>query len=313
MANISRIDMRSHHSGDNTNSHASAVFLARVALGDTSKYSDDHLYLFKCQLSATSVTAHSNQFVRFLARVRDIVQQLESVDAALDVVKHILKSCESHEVKIVDALRVSKKQYGTLNAPIKSFGSIVNRTKKNNHDYAFRAIYTYFGEYFRGALKEIFQTNPLLVVSKAPGTLEYHLVAKLGSFDAIADYMVRQVFKKLESEKSTRKLLDKILANTGVSVSTEVFERALMYLEVRHLLVHNMGICDEAFFSRFNAIFPAKLYVGGKFPLSIGFVRNALDAITEFVSEVDAKLVSGALLASAPNETPKPTPEIGAT
>ena len=237
---------------------------------------------------------------RFLTRIRDIHQQLEVVDAALDAVNFILDSCASKKMKTFEALKVSKKQYKTLNVPVDSFSNVSNRTKKNNHEYALHVMYTYFGEYFRNILKDIYRTNPLLVVNKAPGSLAYHEIAKLGSYDTIADFMVNQVFKKLEGEKSTRKLLDKVLANTGVSVPDDVFDNALMYLEIRHLLVHQMGHCDQSFYEKYHEIFPGNLHIGGKFPISIGFVRKGLNEVTKFLTEIDAQLVSkGMLIASS--------------
>ena len=59
--------------------------------------------------------------------------------------------------------------------------------------------------------------------------------------------MIDQVFRNLGSQRKTRKLLSKVLEKTGVEVDRGVLQDAMMYMDLRHLIVHNSSLIHEAF------------------------------------------------------------------
>jgi hypothetical protein len=78
---------------------------------------------------------------------------------------------------------------------------------------------------------------------------------KLWSCDAVCDDIVDKVFRRLESEKNTRGLIKKILANTHATVDNKISDNATFYLEIRHLMVHNSSLMDKQFVDNYQSIF----------------------------------------------------------
>lgn len=142
-----------------------------------------------------------------------------------------------------------------------------------------------------------------MVVGKAQGALQYHEIVKLGSFDAIADFMVEQVFKRLEGERNTIKTIQRLLDGTGVALDSVVLDEALAFFEVRHLLVHQSGLIDQAFYSRHAAFLRVPTKVGGKLPLTVGFARRGIEAVSTLVELIDNQLIQKGAIPPPPNNS----------
>lgn len=65
--------------------------------------------------------------------------------------------------------------------------------------------------------------------------------------------MSLKIYRSLEKLKSTPKLLDKFIKATGINVPNDVKANALVYLEVRHLIIHNNSKADAKFNQMNNA------------------------------------------------------------
>ena len=179
----------------------------------------------------------SRPLITYKVKAYNITHHLETVDAALEVMTRELKSATDPDASIASSLGLSIKRFQSLRMPVKQSVSLINRVRINNAEYGLIALYSAFGEYSKNLLKEFYKTNPLLVVGKASGTLQYHEIVKLGDYTMIADYMVEQVFKKLEGVRNTSKQLTSTIDGTGVILSETLLHKALMYFEIRHLLV----------------------------------------------------------------------------
>ena len=171
---------------------------------------------------------------------------------------------------------------------------IANHAIARNAEIAVQFAYGHFIEYLRAVLREMYYKRPLEIVGKAPSTLAYHELVKLGSYEAICNYMVDQVFKSIEGKRNTRALLLKILDKTDVSITEEVMANALMYVEVRHLLVHNTGKVDSDFAARYGS--RLKVREGQTLKGNIGGSKDALKAIANLCLEIDQGLQKGAFI-----------------
>lgn len=191
---------------------------------------------------------------------------------------------------ILDALQVNSPRYDRLRHPVTHDARVFNFSRSRNIEHALISLYRYFSEYMHGILAEIYATNPLVVVGKAPGSLQYPDIVKLGNYQAVADKMVSNVFRKLEDERSTVKLLDKILDHTGVNPDPNQKDVALMYLEMRHLFVHNHGKADEGFVARYGAT--TKLTVGQKLPTKFKAARDGIHAVDTLLRDIDTQLIA---------------------
>jgi hypothetical protein len=146
----------------------------------------------------------------------------------------------------------------------------------------------------RNILGEMYSSNPLLVVGKAPGTLQFQELVRLGSFEAISQNMVDAVFRKLENERSTVKLLEKTLSHTEVHLDPAQQEEAILYLEFRHLIIHNQGRADSSFASRFGG--RTGIREGERLPLQARTVQAAVRSVETLVRDIDTQLLAGSFV-----------------
>ena len=180
--------------------------------------------------------------------------------------------------------------------------SLTKHAIKRNNELAIQLNYTHLTEYLRSVLGEMYLHNPLLVVSKVSGSLQFHEIVSLGSFDAISARMIDHVFRTLESQRSTGVLIDKILDKTGVSLKGQILEDALYYLEVRHLIVHNSSLIDSKFEKRYGEKFQyAK--AGNRLPISQGLAKKAILAIKRLCSNIDVSLIRQGHIPAIPATT----------
>lgn len=241
---------------------------------------------------------HSKSLNTFKIRRRpDTENHLQVVDAGVAVILKQIKSVDNPDAPINQILGLPTKQYPALNAKAKGYASILNRVRKNSYEFALRRIYTHFGEYCKNILRELYDTNPLLVVGKSPGVLRYHEIVKLGDYDSIADFMVEQVFKHLKGERSTAKTIKKLIAGTNVSISDAILHEALGFFEVRHLIVHQGGRIDQTFCDRYPDFLRVTTKAGAKLPLTIGFALRGTKAVATLLESIDSQLVASNALA----------------
>lgn len=170
--------------------------------------------------------------------------------------------------------------------------NLANHAISRNAEIALQLAYNQFIAYLKSIFREMYNKRPLEIVNKSPSTLQYHEIVKLGNYDAVCDYMVAQVFKNIESkERNTRALLKRILSTTGVTPNETTISTALMYIEIRHLIVHNAGFVDRKFADRFGDLM--NLREGQSFKGNVGSMKKALKAIGLLCHEIDQGLTSG--------------------
>lgn len=215
---------------------------------------------------------------------------MQVVDLAIKKIFTTTRQHHQHGGTILDALGVDNQRYDRLRHPVNHDARVFNFSRAQNIEHVISSLYRLFTEYMQGALTEIYATNPLLAAGKAPGALHYVEIIKLGSFDAIADKIVANVFRKLENERSTVQLLDKVLDHTGVNLDPDQKEKALMYLEMRHLFVHNNGKIDEPFHVRYGHLMTTN--VGNKLPTRFSIASNAIATIDTILRDIDTQLIA---------------------
>jgi hypothetical protein len=233
---------------------------------------------------------------RFRSRIEYLLQHMQIVDVAITILFRQTNSKYKQGGTILDALNITSTRYNRLNHPVNHNARIFNFSRSRNAEHAIISLYRHFSEYMRNILGEMYQNNPLQFAGKASGSLQYHEIIKLGSIDAINERMIDSVFRKLESERSTTKLLEKILDQTGVHLDPQQQEDALMYLEMRHLLVHNNGKCDQSFSTKYGS----KMHVsdGDRMPLQARIVQAGVDAVAVMIKDIDTQLIVGGFASS---------------
>lgn len=151
-------------------------------------------------------------------------------------------------------------------------------------------IYEDLTEYFVSILRAAASNglDPERLIGEHKVTFDANDVLKAGSWEAVLDLVSKSVFRKLEGERSTRDIIQKMNKKLDLGVRTEVIEAALPYLELRHLLVHADGKADAAFCRSYPEI-PAK--VGEKVEITYELLQKAKKAIVNLVVAFDRKVV----------------------
>lgn len=176
--------------------------------------------------------------------------------------------------------------------------SVTNHAIKRNAELAIQLLYPYFTEYLRSLLKEMYEVRPLEVVAKAQQiTIHFDEVVRLGSYEEVCEHMINKVFRSLEGQRNMRSLLSKILERTGVEIDQKLVHDTMMYLDMRHLIVHNSGLVDGTFEQRYGSVLGIK--EGHKVKVDIGTAKRAIKAMKELCVSVDRGLVAGGFVRAA--------------
>ncbi|XOV67863.1 MAG: hypothetical protein ACFHU9_01570 [Fluviicola sp.] len=149
--------------------------------------------------------------------------------------------------------------------------------------------------YFRDILKSA--TDKGMDSDKLIGEHSISLTSRellqIGNYEKIVEKISSSIFRQLENEKNTKKLIDKLDRKLGLGVGNEIISNALPYLEIRHLLVHNAGKADQDFCDTFPFI---EAEEGKLIKLSTDLINNARNALITLIKEFDKKIVEKELI-----------------
>jgi hypothetical protein len=217
---------------------------------------------------------------------------LEAMDAAARIAFNILGRQKNHGKTFSEALPINCNGYAKLNHPSDHRARIYGFCKSKNYKNAIIETYAAFSEYMKNILKEMYETAPIQVVGKSKKilNLQFHEIVNLGDFESIKNKMIADVFRSLENERSTIKLIDKIIDGTGVSITDYDKNAVLPYLEMRHLFMHNNGKIDEKFESNYGAAFG--LNKNNKVPTNYDNASKAILETSKFVKKLDQELLN---------------------
>lgn len=221
---------------------------------------------------------------------------MQTVDIALVNAYKIMKSEPDKSKKIAEALGYSSEKYTELNHPIRVNPRILNHSKSSTHQYTIIILHAHFSEYVKGLLSEVYRHNPLRVVGNDGGNIAYKRIVELGDIEKINREMIEVVFRKLENQRSTQKLLDEILRKGNAVVDDGIKHKAMAYLEMRHLFIHSSGIVDSQFVEKYSNVVAAT--EGEKLPLGYPLVESAINSVRELCQKVDESMLAGGYVAN---------------
>lgn len=233
----------------------------------------------------------SKPFSIFLNRVGQMRLQIDGVEASLEIVASHLAHKVDKKDKISEVLGFGEKKYPSLNRAVGKPTTVINKIRTTNYEFIVQALYTYFTEFLRGVLLDLYKNSPLQVVGKHNGTISYVEIVKMGSYERVVRSMVDDVFRKFENERSTLKLVKSVLKGTSVELDPDQLNELLMFLELRHIMVHRAGKLDQKFIDKFERQSGLVLKVDSKMPMNIGFARRALKIAEEIAASIDEQIM----------------------
>lgn len=234
----------------------------------------------------------TKSFQTFRSEIQYLKQHLQVIDASLTNSGRWLAKYKPRTDRITKALGTTADKHDTLNHPVSDYNRIFNYTRSKNAEFSIIELYNAFSVYMKSILTEMYKHNPIQIVGKATGNPNFTYVelVKFGNFQKIEEEMITKVFRKFEDERSTTKLLEKILNHTDIDLPDALRINALMYLEMRHLFIHNNGKADEHFAKEYGDNLSVR--ANNKLPTNFDTVSNAIQTVFNLIGFIDKELVT---------------------
>lgn len=244
--------------------------------------------------------SHTKAFQIFSSGIRQLGQHIQLLDASLLLADRKTAGANPPLPTLAEALDFTTKRYPRLNIPNthKERNRVIAYSRSKLHEQAIIDLYRLFSEYIRNLIVEFIHVNPsqLLetVARNKDNTMTFDQILKLGDIDSIKEEMARIIFRRFESERSTKELLKKILSYSGITIDDEIITDALLYLEIRHLIIHNASKADSNFIV-LDTSHKVKLNSNNKFMLTFSLSKSAIYSVGLLCEKVDTELIKANL------------------
>lgn len=174
----------------------------------------------------------------------------------------------------------------------------INRTFTTSriklNEQAIIELYANFSDYISSVIRELEDTNPQkvlpLIPKDKPTELTYADIFSLGAYPKILDEIAHSIFRSLENERSTPKLLRKFIKTFNLNIPTNLQGDALAYLEVRHLIIHANNKADAKFHSINNQGLVKVRASNQKIIVNYQMTSAAILKVSELCKRIDDEL-----------------------
>jgi len=231
----------------------------------------------------------SKAFQRFNSRFHYLQRHSQVMDISLSKAFNLLKKEKDNGKTLCENLRVSSTKYDKLSEPASEYARIINYSKKECADSCFVELYNMFASYMKDILKEMYLLRPKSITSKSKKTVTFTKLSEFDSIDEVVNYMIDEIFRDFENERSTPKLVKRIVGHTKISIPTHLSENAMMYLEMRHLIIHNNSIIDKEYYDKYSS--KISITRNGRVPTDYVNFQAALNSLYQYIACIDRELI----------------------
>lgn len=239
----------------------------------------------------------SKSLQSFEGKVQSLKMHIQLVDIALTKINRMCSRQNGNGMTIAETLGRAIVDYPQLNGPNETaeIKRVFSTSRIKVSEQAIIELYAYFADYLAGVIRELENTHPTrilgIVPPKSPTDLSYKDILTLGSYAAILDEIAKRVYRNLEDERSTNKMLKKFIKATNLNVAVNIQEDALVYLEIRHLIIHNNSKADDKFNRMNNRGLVTVNNRTKKIAINYALTIAAIDAIGTLCRTMDHELV----------------------
>ena len=167
-----------------------------------------------------------------------------------------------------------------------------SRSKINEHVVV--EVYRIFTDYMVHILREIFASSPKRLLSLASNKddkqMSFMEILNAGTYDELQDQMSLKIYRSLERQKSTPKLLEKFIRVSGININQDLKRKALLFLEIRHLIIHNNSKADEKFTQMNNEGLVSVNTRNRKITINFYLVNSAINSVFALCKAIDQEL-----------------------
>lgn len=195
----------------------------------------------------------TKSFQSFDGKIRSLKQHLQLLDLALTRANKICSQNKSNGLTIAETLDSDVLSHPQLNIPnlLKDIRRSFSTSRIKVNEQAIIELYAYFSDYLSSVIRELENNRPQQLLSLVPATantsLTYSDIFNLSTYNGILDEIAKRVYRSLEDERSTPKLLKRFIKTVKLNIPVNLQEDALTYLEVRHLIIHGNSKADKKF------------------------------------------------------------------
>lgn len=244
----------------------------------------------------------SKSFQSFDGKTRSLKQHLQLMDLSLTLANKRCTKNKGNGKTIAETLKSNLVSHPQLNIP--NQGIDISRTfatsRKKLNEQAIIELYANFSDYLSSVIRELENTRPRQILSLVPSSAEtsltYQDIFTLGTYPAILDAIAIKVYRSLEDERSTPKLLKRFIKTTKLNVPVNLQEDALTYLEVRHLIIHANSKADAKFHAMNQRNIVTVNPTNQMLTINYAMTSAAIDKVVELCKNLDDEVLRIGLL-----------------
>lgn len=238
-------------------------------------------------------------------KIRSLNQHLQLMDIALNVANKKCKEQVEDTMTIAEALSSDVNIHPQLNASARA--KDINRTFTTSrikiNEQAIIELYAAFSDYCLSLIKELAHSNSKKRIlglyystnQKSQDSLSYKAILDLGSYDNVINEIASKIFRRIENVKSTSFQVEVFIKNLGINVPDDLKNDAILYLVVRHLIIHNNSKVDDDFNGK-NKKGLGETNANGKIKINYALSSAAITKVTELCKMIDEEIIKKGLL-----------------
>lgn len=237
----------------------------------------------------------------FEGKIRNLKQHTQLLDLTLSLGKQKcaqIRKANKSKGTIGKDLGAGVRDHLHLNHPndVKNLLRVFAYSRSKVNEQSVVDLYKIFSDYMVNIITEIFASNPHRMIGLVPNKddrqMNFIEILNAGNYNALKDQMAVKIYRSLEKQKSTPKLLDKLIKATGANIPNNVKSDALLYLEIRHLIIHNNSKAD----GKFNQMnIAGKVHVNqanNKLKINYNLTNAAITAVYVLCKTLDEQIVA---------------------
>ena len=195
--------------------------------------------------------------------------------------------------------RVDPQRHSHLKRRANSAGSrtlVTNHLRSTVYGSFVKDVYEEITHYLKTILKQAARSgfDGGRIIGDHSFTTDARALLRMGNWESVCEHVAESVFRALENERNTVRLLQKMSKKLGLEVPNHLIDELAPYLEVRHFLVHADGRANPDF-QNTNTSF---LYTSdGKVVVNYRFVIELQEKSQALIEAFDNAVIANNLLA----------------
>lgn len=230
-------------------------------------------------------------YQRFISRVAEYESDIELSDVLITA---FISKLKNTDVNIATHLGQDNALYPKLASRTNTHKSrqIVGRhLLKTLYASFIKDLYEDFSEFIQDTIKcaALKGVDYPRLLSGSSVDMKMADVLKTGSWDALLAKMSENIFRSLENERSTTKLLEKFNNKLDLKIDQLFIDAAMPYFEARHIIVHRDGRADDTYKAAYPTI---RLDQNGRIKLDFPFITEARTRVCELARHINERVLA---------------------